>query len=411
VKRAVVFSAWTALGAMLAVSACGDENSLVGGVCTPGYVASAGACVPGEADGAAEDGSSDVVTPDSGGEEEGDASTTADGPSDGSGDGRAEAASDAEDVDAISSDAVANDATGTDACVPPFDTNAQCGSCTTSCAAADTCKPVDGGFACMPRCAPPTEYCAGVCVDLKTDPDNCGACGRFCASGLCTGGSCVGATPGDVVYIGHDYFATPTGTAQGRVLGNAALLPARPTVRMLSYERYANSTAVGRAKAIVNAVAGQRGRAVSFTATVTDSDIVSTLTVANYDALIVYDQSNAPAGALGALGAAWNTSLTAFTKAGGAVIVLDGNSGTTREMPSFATNAGLLTVTQHRSLASGTAVDVVAPTDTVGAGVLSPYGVTDHSAQFRTPSAFGVTIVVQNSANPNDPVVAHRFVP
>jgi hypothetical protein len=33
--------------------------------------------------------------------------------------------------------------------------------------------------------------CAGVCVDPQTDPNNCGVCGTVCASGQCAGGLCV----------------------------------------------------------------------------------------------------------------------------------------------------------------------------------------------------------------------------
>jgi hypothetical protein len=44
-------------------------------------------------------------------------------------------------------------------------------------------------------CDAPLVDCNGVCVDLLTDMDNCGACGEICESGLvgvaCIGGECV----------------------------------------------------------------------------------------------------------------------------------------------------------------------------------------------------------------------------
>ncbi|KAH7329907.1 hypothetical protein BKA65DRAFT_539162 [Rhexocercosporidium sp. MPI-PUGE-AT-0058] len=38
--------------------------------------------------------------------------------------------------------------------------------------------------------APKTSTCGDKCVDLKADPENCGACGVTCSSGTCTNGVC-----------------------------------------------------------------------------------------------------------------------------------------------------------------------------------------------------------------------------
>jgi hypothetical protein len=40
-----------------------------------------------------------------------------------------------------------------------------------------------------PGCEPPLTPCEGQCVDLGSDPANCGQCGQPCA-GICAGGSC-----------------------------------------------------------------------------------------------------------------------------------------------------------------------------------------------------------------------------
>src|SRR5579883_1610869 len=40
-------------------------------------------------------------------------------------------------------------------------------------------------------CTVGTEACDGVCVNLNTDPHNCGACGQVCGAGkICSHGAC-----------------------------------------------------------------------------------------------------------------------------------------------------------------------------------------------------------------------------
>ncbi|HEY2509687.1 MAG TPA: hypothetical protein VGI39_02405 [Polyangiaceae bacterium] len=44
-------------------------------------------------------------------------------------------------------------------------------------------------------CASGQATCGGVCTDLQSSPTNCGACGRSCGGGYCSGGTCYGTTP------------------------------------------------------------------------------------------------------------------------------------------------------------------------------------------------------------------------
>lgn len=58
----------------------------------------------------------------------------------------------------------------------------------------------------------PFTICEGQCVDLNTDPNNCGSCGGLCASdNTCVGGACVEVVgePGS----GEGQFDTPIGVA------------------------------------------------------------------------------------------------------------------------------------------------------------------------------------------------------
>ncbi len=56
------------------------------------------------------------------------------------------------------------------------------------------------------KCREGYTVCGGRCVDLQTDPDNCGTCGNACAAGVqCISGSCGGSVDG-----GSDADAAPT---------------------------------------------------------------------------------------------------------------------------------------------------------------------------------------------------------
>ncbi len=63
-----------------------------------------------------------------------------------------------------------------------------CGGCGNACAFAEICS--DG--VCSLGCFGGTDACGDECVDLELDPLNCGACGNACGAGLvCSEGACV----------------------------------------------------------------------------------------------------------------------------------------------------------------------------------------------------------------------------
>jgi expansin (peptidoglycan-binding protein) len=61
-----------------------------------------------------------------------------------------------------------------------------CGSCSRACAATEVCSQ----WQCAGTCAPTLTACGQSCVDLGSDPRNCGECGRDCGARLCVGGLC-----------------------------------------------------------------------------------------------------------------------------------------------------------------------------------------------------------------------------
>jgi hypothetical protein len=420
------------LTAMALAAGCGDDQAIVGGSCAAGYTQCGTRCVDLETDpqdcgvcgracpsGLACIGGVCGTSPSDGaGGEAGDA-TTADAVGDGTprdqtpgdvhenGEGGNADVTDGNRPDVNSGD-------GGDACPPPpYDTAQHCGDCATVCSGTnDTCVPVDGGFACVPLCAPPLVECTSQCVDVTTNELNCGHCGTVCVSQICRNSLCVGSTSGGIVFIGHDYQTTPAGTSQARVLSNAVFIPQTNPLNVMSYERYSNAAAVTRIKTILNGVAQQRGGTLNFTSTTNDADIPAKLAFQTYGVLLVPDQVNAPTGALAVLGASWASTLASFTQVGGVVVVLDGATGV-GEMPAFSTATGLLGVSAHASIAAGTPLDLLAPADVVGAGVVSPYAANNSSASITTePNGGSVIYVVQLPADAGTgaPVVVHKVL-
>jgi hypothetical protein len=381
-RRSIALAVMGALVAALAALGCGEGAAVVGGACASGYRECGSRCC-------AQTDSPRALSLEDAGVIAFDATST-----DASGPAEDAASSDAATSDESSLDAASIDAASSDAALGDGGTLA------------------DDAAADAPTCGLGQTMCSGVCADTDNDPTNCGACGKLCPSNLCSDGICQGATPGDVVYIGHDFYDATAGSAQARVLSNAAFIPRTNPLRVMSYERYADSTAVGRVKSILGATATLLNRTIAYTVTSTDADVSTSLKATTHDVLVVYDQASAPEGALAALGASWAASLDAFTRGGGVVIVLDGAAGSVREMPKLVKSASLLDVTSHAALAPGASLTVDVPGDAVGIGVLSPYGAGTHSATFVVggpPSRAG-TVVVRETNGGKQAVVVHRVV-
>lgn len=354
-RRILLFALWPA-----ALYACGRDNALVDGDCAPGLVLVGNMCVP------AQDVNVDVLGSD------------------------AEGGTDGQSGDATNADRVLGDSPNGDG--QTGDTSTDAFSC-------------DDGL----------TYCSGMCVDTTSDPLNCGGCGIICPSLLCSASKCVGGVPGSLIVIGHDYEGTYS-AAQQRVLTNSLLVSTATAMRVRSYEQYASPTAVANVKSILNAAASGAGRSITYTIATAPSDVTPGMTALNTDVLVIYDQVSAPASTLAGVGSGWATTISNFTQVGGVVIVLDGQGGTSPQMPDLLTNAGILAVSADNAVKQSTPLDVVAPADAVGLGVVSPYGAGKHSVFFTTtePDTSPVTYVVEdpdNDAGPTQPVVVHKVAP
>jgi hypothetical protein len=256
-------------------------------------------------------------------------------------------------------------------------------------------------------CDAPLAACHGVCIPVASDGHDCGACGKICPSNICINGECQGATPGDVVLIGHDYRNALAGSAQTKVLVNALSIPTTDPIRVLSYEDGAAAQAVTMAKLLASG--GIHGREIQFTVARSATDLASSTLARSYDVVLVHDAS---AGDPVTTGASWADSLGTFTRKGGVVIALDNGLS---PMPELLSSSALLAITSHTSMADGTHLAVTSAGDVVGAQVLSPYAGYGPSITFQGMAAPSIDFAwvvraTDSGGTLGDPVVLHRIV-
>lgn len=413
----------TAGGASLA-QGCGEANSLVGGACAVGYVACEGLCTdtttdPDHCGGCvAATCAAGVSCIDSlcGGPRDGEADdSSAEGGPHRDGDGDSDSDSDSDGSHGTNGDGSDDGGGVRDACPPPpYVTPAACGACGVVCVAPLSTCVLDafGRPGCAAPCAGTRVSCGGKCVDLVTDPRNCGACGKFCPSNICADSKCQGGTPGDIVVIGHDYRDAVASSSQVRVLANAIFIPNSNPLRILSYEQFADGAVVANVKSLLQASAA--GRTLAFTVATNPAAIASGALAQVYDVVLIHDQSSGAIATLKAIGATWAVDVAKFAKAGGVVVALDGAGGQ-GGMPSLLTAAELLGLASHRTIVAGSLVSIVAPADRIATLAVSPYGSFDRSVAFQSvePNGGNVVYVAKELVVgvPGDPVVIHKVVP
>lgn len=280
-------------------------------------------------------------------------------------------------------------------CLPPYDSPENCGACDNRCVAPNSlCAPdLEGGFHCVPKCTPPLEECQGQCVDpdsYNSDPDNCGRCGNKCPSDICQVGKCVGARYGSIALLCMDFNSATSDSSPTTLLGNAIFAPTRNPVRVLAFTRGANAAAVNRVHQVIAWAGASRGRTAEIMEAKTVGGVTANLNVNDFDVFLVHDLDQASPGAAAAAATSWESAsvLSSFSRAGGAIVVIDGADGT-GEMHELINAAklldpdGKLTIDGQTDM-TGEQVWNNAPLDVLGVNVISPFLGTSHTCTFDT---------------------------
>ena len=262
-------------------------------------------------------------------------------------------------------------------------------------------------------CAAPLTLCGGTCVDVAHDALHCGSCEGDCSLGVCELGVCSPVAVGHQILFGMDFSKIPGNhTGERRMLGNAAFLgvsSAGGHWKVVGFDPHASPT-VPAVDGMLKSEAPSRG--------VTDLEIVhldtvaamlATVSPAQANVVVVYDQPKASVGELSALGAELAVSLDAFARAGGVVVVLSGGLGA-NEMWAFATEAGLFPTTGFHVLPGASILDVTAPLDALCVGVATPLAAPVSAGWWELPSGGNWDVVLSDHVT-QKPLVVHRAVP
>jgi hypothetical protein len=181
-------------------------------------------------------------------------------------------------------------------------------------------------------------------------------------------------------------------------VGNAVFM-SNPAPRVLLFTQWAPvANVTNTLQAIQQVAAGVRRYTMQALANY--RALPTDLTVDNYDVLLVLSQGDANDEQLGSAARLAGPAITSFVRAGGSVVVLDGegnNAGTWQ----FAAASGLMPLTGHVVVTAET-LTVENGTDAIGVGLPLAYRAERSSVAFRGSSAGTVV------SSPFGPVVIHR---
>lgn len=247
--------------------------------------------------------------------------------------------------------------------------------------------------------------CSGDCVDLQSDPDNCGECGVRCESGICDAGVCQGLTAGHVVVMGVTLDDAGPRSAAARLLGNALFLHSLSDLRVAVYTEHADPGSLEHFGQIAADEAQQRGRAVESRSVASAAELAAIASGSEADVIVIPRQYASGSNAAGfrELGASLAGPLDDFIHRQGIIITLALDTNTAA-LVAGTTLVGSISSRKPTE----TTLEVVSWHDALSVGMVSPFQATATAAFTVDTSMNDVRTVVTTSDGL--PVVLHRAV-
>lgn len=250
----------------------------------------------------------------------------------------------------------------------------------------------------------PLAQCGGECVDLDSDPQNCGSCGHACQTGLCGAGQCQGAFAGHATAIGIDYGVVSPGSSAARLLGNAVFLYPADPVKIAVYTQYASPQVASQVPLILNAEAQARGRTTQPVMVQNDAQLGDLAATLGADVIIVPPSPGADPGVMSGVGAGWAQPLFDFAAQGGVVIFLADASS--EDVLDATDLLGPLDLTPEPL----GPCSVSSWLDALSVGVFSPFALSHPVTSLEPGAPLDATTQVVVTTSDGSPVVIHRVV-
>lgn len=246
--------------------------------------------------------------------------------------------------------------------------------------------------------------CSGSCVDLDADPSHCGGCGVLCPSGICEDGACVGSPAGHVIAVGLESGASPAGAWGLHIVASAVLVHPADPIHIVAFHNAAHG-GTAPLEALTESEIESRGRSVEILRKGAD-EVPAILSAGSADVLLLTSSSADIVAASPSASAALGPALDGFLAHGGVVVVVS-TPGRQDALESLVGTPSLLPGLSIVPAGPG-AYTVTSWTDSVAAGLFSPFAASEVARGFVLPSSSDATTVAVDAAGV--PVVVHRAV-
>ena len=265
-----------------------------------------------------------------------------------------------------------------------------------------------GGAGGEGSCGGALSVCVGYCVDLASDPQNCGECGHACATAACTAGECDGAVAGHVVVLGLDYDQVAAGSPPARLLGNAAFLSTHSPLRVLDYRAPSDPASAAHVQALLTSEAVFRGRSITVNQVSSTPSVTQELNVFKTDVFVLHVPMNADVEDMGIIASQWAGPLEAFEKHGGVVVTLVGASAP-GSVSAVLDQTALFPDVSCGGQASGP-YHVAAFLDSIATGIPSSFGAPGLGVSLTFTGSVSPMVSIPVVDQLDAPIALHRVI-